>query len=141
MDLLSRRERSENMRRIRSKHTAPEIRLRKLVHSLGFSFALHRATLPGRPDLCFPVMRKAIFLHGCFWHSHGRCKIARIPKSRREYWVPKLRGNKERDTRNRRRLRHMGWRSLVIWECQLADADKVTRRIRAFLKPDEKGIS
>lgn len=133
MDKLSPKERSENMRRIRSKNTAPERTLGKIVRSLRYRYRAHGKNLPGRPDFVFPQERKVLFLHGCFWHSHGRCKIARNPKSKRGYWIPKLQGNKKRDRRNSARPRYRGWRVLTIWECQLKDLSQVRRRIRAFL--------
>jgi DNA mismatch endonuclease (patch repair protein) len=122
------------MRRIRSKNTAPELLLRKLLRSLLYRYKRHARNLPGRPDFVFPARHKVLFLHGCFWHLHGRCKISRIPKSRRSYWKPKLEGNKQRDSKNRARLRALGWRSLTVWECQLADLDSVKRRVKSFLR-------
>src|SRR6266704_5487438 len=121
MDKPPRLERSENMRRIRSKNTEPEKILKRILKSLHLRFSLHAKTLPGRPDFVFPKKRKALFLHGCFWHLHGRCKIAHIPKSKKSYWLPKLRGNKRRDRNNAARLRYRGWKILTVWECQLAD--------------------
>src|SRR5258708_6710021 len=109
MDVLSRTKRSENMRRIRNRDTLPELALQSLIRPLGFSYRKHLNDLPGRPDFVFLKRRKVIFLNGCFWHLHGRCKIGRIPKTRRSYWVPKLKGNKKRDIRVRTSLRRLGW--------------------------------
>jgi DNA mismatch endonuclease (patch repair protein) len=124
--------RSANMRAIRSKDMKPELAVRKLVHGLGFRFRLHRNDLPGRPDLVFPSLRRIIFVHGCFWHSHG-CKLSHIPKSNTEYWVPKLQRNSGRDRKNRRELKALGWTSLVLWECELPNVSRVRKRICDFL--------
>lgn len=134
MDHLSTERRSENMRRIRSKDTAPEFIVRSLVHRLGYRYRLHRKNLPGHPDLVFPGRHKVIFVHGCFWHQHARCKSGRLPKSNLEYWTEKLERNKARDLANRRRLTRLGWRCLVIWECEAIDGPKLNRRLCRFLK-------
>jgi DNA mismatch endonuclease (patch repair protein) len=125
-------DRSENMRAIRGKNTVPEKTVRSLVHKLGYRFRLHRSDLPGKPDLAFPVRRKVIFVHGCFWHSHG-CKKGLIPKSNRDFWLPKLRRNKARDTRNLKALAQLGWDSLVIWQCDLRDEHSLSLRLKQFL--------
>ena len=134
-DTLTPKERSERMSRIRGKGTSPEMKLRRLVHSMGYRYRLHRADLPGKPDIVFPSRKSVIFMHGCFWHRHPdpECTLARLPKSRLDFWGEKLEANKKRDTRNRQRLREMGWRVLVVWECQLKDTDPVRERVRAFL--------
>lgn len=124
--------RSANMRAIRSKDMRPELTVRRLVHKLGYRFRLHRADLPGKPDLVFGPRRKVIFVHGCFWHSHG-CKKAHVPKSNRDYWLPKLRRNKSRDARNLKALRTVGLKSIVIWECETQDEDALKERVKAFL--------
>ena len=136
IDTLSPRERSERMSRVRGANTKPELRVRRLVHGMGYRYRLHRRTLPGTPDLVFPSRRKVIFVHGCFWHRHPdpKCPLARLPKSRLEFWRPKLEGNRERDVRNRERLREIGWEPLVIWECRLRDESGLRREIRDFLK-------
>ena len=136
MDVLSRTKRSENMRRIRSRDTSPELALQALIRSLGIAYRKHADNLPGRPDLVFLKHRKAIFIHGCFWHLHGRCKTARIPKTRRSYWVPKLEGNKKRDIRIRAKLRKLGWAVLTIWECQMSDSERIRKRVSHFLSPN-----
>ena len=120
------------MARIRAKNTGPELAVRKLVFSLGYRYRLHSADIPGKPDLVFPGRSKVIFVHGCFWHQHT-CGRYSLPKSRTRFWKEKLDGNKRRDAKNVRRLRALGWRSLVLWECQLRDLDKVARRIERFL--------
>ena len=131
-DSLSPAERSERMSRVRSKDTKPEWIVRRLVHGLGYRYKLHDAALPGKPDLVFPARRKVIFIHGCFWHRHGaRCPLTRLPKSKLDFWRPKLERNRERDQRNKRLLRAAGWRVLTIWECQLSR--DLTNRITKFL--------
>jgi DNA mismatch endonuclease (patch repair protein) len=125
-------DRSENMRRIRSKGMLPELAVRSLVHRMGFRFRLHRKDLPGKPDLVFVSRRKVVFVHGCFWHAHD-CRVAHTPKSNAAYWGPKLERNRARDTRNIKALRTAGWKSLVIWECETRELKSVARRIRVFL--------
>lgn len=132
MDTLSRAERSERMGRVRSKNTKPEIAVRRLVHSLGYRYGLHKKNLPGCPDLVFAGRRKLIFVHGCFWHRHPGC--GRLPKSKLKFWLPKLTDNRKRDLKAQRRLRTLGWSLLVIWECQLGDSKALTRRIEHFLE-------
>jgi DNA mismatch endonuclease (patch repair protein) len=125
-------DRSENMRAIHNKDMMPEMAVRSLVHRLGYRFRLHRQDLPGKPDLVFPVRRKVIFVHGCFWHSHG-CKTGLVPKSNRDFWLPKLRRNKVRDTKNIEALAQQGWDALVIWQCELKDSRSVSLRVKQFL--------
>ena len=121
------------MRRIRSKDTSPELALRRLVHSLGYRFRLHRKDLPGKPDLVFPSRLKVIFVHGCFWHQHPGCREGRMPASRREYWEPKLTRNQTRDAENRIRLKEKGWDVLTVWECSLQEPKPLGRTLRRFL--------
>ena len=122
------------MARVRSKDTKPEWTVRKLVHGLGFRYRLHRKDLPGHPDLVFASRKKVIFIHGCFWHRHGvRCHLTRMPKSRLDFWKPKLEENRRRDEKNRRRLRAFGWKVLIIWECQIPRAEALKARIIKFL--------
>jgi DNA mismatch endonuclease (patch repair protein) len=133
MDKISTERRSANMRRIRSKDTSPEIALRRLIHSLGYRFRLHRKDLPGQPDIVLPGRRKVIFAHGCFWHQHPDCQEGRIPGSRPDYWVSKLKRNQIRDATSRALLEKQGWKVLVIWECELKDVAAVTRTVKRFL--------
>jgi DNA mismatch endonuclease, patch repair protein len=136
MDTLDPKQRSERMSRVRGKDTAPEMIIRRLVHGMGYRYRLHRRDLPGCPDLVFTTRRKAIFVHGCFWHRHpdSGCKLARLPKSRLEFWIPKLEANRARDAASQYRIRAMGWGFLVIWECQLADRALLEERVRRFLE-------
>lgn len=136
MDTLDGQQRSARMSLVRAKNTKPELLVRRLVHGLGYRYRLHRRALPGTPDLVFPGRDKVIFVHGCFWHRHRGCKHARMPKSRLEFWVPKLEGNAQRDARDVRALRRLGWSVMTIWERQLRDMTRLENRIRRFL--DEK---
>ena len=135
VDTLSPAQRSERMSRVRSRDTKPELLVRKLVHGLGYRYRLHRKDLPGKPDLVFGPRRKVILVHGCFWHGHddSNCKLARAPKSRVEFWGPKLARNRERDREVERRLNESGWEALILWECELRDRAGLEQRMRAFL--------
>ena len=138
MDRISKEARSENMRRIAGKDTSPELAVRRLAHSLGYRYRLHRQDLPGRPDMVFPGRRKVIFVHGCFWHQHEKCGGAHTPKSNKDYWEKKLRRNRERDVENRIRLSGMGWNSIVIWECSVSQTAELRRLLKRFLgKPKQ----
>lgn len=132
-DTISVSERSHIMSRVRAKDTRPEMLVRRLVHGAGYRYRLHGAKLPGKPDLVFAGRRKVIFVHGCFWHRHEDCTLARMPKSNQDFWMAKLEGNKKRDAINCRRLRKMGWDVMVIWECELRDLDTLLQRIIHFL--------
>jgi DNA mismatch endonuclease (patch repair protein) len=133
VDSLSPAERSEIMARVRSRNSRPELFVRKLAFALGYRYRLHARDLPGRPDIVFRKRRKVIFIHGCFWHRHGACALARLPKSRLEFWLPKLEGNKRRDEKNKRALWRQGWKVLTIWECQLKSSARLSTRLRRFL--------
>ena len=133
VDSLSPKDRSEIMARVRSKNMRPELAVRKLVFALGFRYRLHAKDLPGHPDLVFRSRKKVIFVHGCFWHRHPHCALARMPKSHVDFWQRKLEGNRQRDEKNRRALLREGWKVLTIWECQLNDAAGVESKIRRFL--------
>jgi DNA mismatch endonuclease, patch repair protein len=124
--------RSENMRAIRSKDMRPELTVRSLVHRLGYRFRLHRKDLPGKPDLVFPSRQKVIFVHGCFWHSHG-CKSAHTPKSNLGYWMPKLARNQERDARVTEALEASSWKALIVWECETKNQEIIKKRLVTFL--------
>jgi DNA mismatch endonuclease (patch repair protein) len=134
-DTLSRDERSIRMALVRAKNTKPEMKVRSLVYGAGFRYRLHVSVLPGRPDLVFASRRKVIFVHGCFWHRHRAkgCRLGRLPKSRIDFWLPKLEGNRQRDIRNARKLRDAGWKVLQIWECELTNPDRLLNRVRRFL--------
>ncbi|MSO23166.1 MAG: DNA mismatch endonuclease Vsr [Acidobacteria bacterium] len=121
------------MRRIRSKNTLPKKAVRGLIHRLGVRFRIHCSTLPGCPDLVFPSRRKVIFVHGCFWHQHRGCRNCHFPKSRLDYWQPKLERNKFRDRKNRAVLKSLGWKSLVLWECQVKRQQFLAETVSQFL--------
>jgi DNA mismatch endonuclease (patch repair protein) len=133
MDTLTPTERSARMARVRGKDTNPELVVRRLAHRLGYRFRKHRADLPGQPDMVFVRARKAVFVHGCFWHRHDCPSGRRLPKSRLDFWVPKLEKNHARDARNLEKLCEDGWRTLVIWECETQDLSNLTVRLRSFL--------
>ncbi|ABF40131.1 T/G mismatch-specific endonuclease [Candidatus Koribacter versatilis Ellin345] len=134
MDTISKARRSDNMRRITSESTTPELLVRRLVHAMGYRYRLHVKNLPGKPDLVFPARRKIIEVRGCFWHQHRHCIDGKMPKSRSEYWIPKLTRNKLRDRQNLRKLRRYGWDVLLIWECEVREQADVSARIRRFLE-------
>jgi DNA mismatch endonuclease, patch repair protein len=137
MDTLTTAARSERMSRVRSKNTKPELLVRSLVHRMGFRYRLHDRRLPGNPDLVFPSRGKIIFVHGCFWHRHGeRCEFTRWPKSKLDFWKPKLERNSQRDKLVRKELRKLGWRVLVVWECQLKKSESLSTKLRAFLEAE-----
>lgn len=121
------------MRKIASKGTSPELAVRRLVHAMGFRFRLHVQTLPGKPDLVFPRLKKIIDVRGYFWHQHESCVDSHIPKSRIEYWHPKLAKNMRRDKENEERLLAGGWKVLVLWECELKNAGALSKRLSRFL--------
>lgn len=120
------------MRSVRTSNTGPEWVVRRLLHSHGYRYRLHRKSLPGKPDIVFPSRRKAIFVHGCFWHGHG-CAKGRPPKSRLDYWSPKLEANFARDARNLEELRALGWETLTVWQCETKDPQPLLERLRDFL--------
>ena len=136
-DTLTPRERSRRMAAVHAKDTQPEMLVRRLLHRLGYRYRLHRRDLPGTPDLVFPSRRSVIFVHGCFWHRHDGCALARLPKSRLEFWQGKLEGNRLRDQRKIGELNEMGWRVLVVWECELKDKETLTQRLRHYLDDGE----
>lgn len=126
--------RSENMRRIRSKNTAPEMTVRHLVHGMGYRYRLHRKDVPGKPDLVFPQRRKVIFIHGCFWHQHRGCREGRSPKSNTAYWLPKLERNQARDRDALKQLAALGWDVMVVWECETTDSHALAGKLQDFLE-------
>ncbi|MDX2030628.1 MAG: very short patch repair endonuclease [Blastocatellia bacterium] len=134
MDNLTPEQRSRQMSLVRSKNTKPELFVRKLVFSLGFRYRLHYRRVPGKPDLAFPGKKKVVFVHGCFWHRHEECKLARIPKSRIAFWKEKLERNRDRDQENQRAITALGWKSLVIWECEIGNVARVTKKLKRFLQ-------
>ena len=135
-DSMTAAERSRRMSLVRGKDTQPELVVRKLVHAMGFRYALHRRGLAGRPDLVFAPRKKVIFVHGCFWHRHSssKCRLARLPKTRLNFWLAKLESNRLRDEKNMRALRSLGWEILLVWECQLGNKEQLKNKLRRFLE-------
>jgi len=133
VDTLTREERGARMALVRNKATKPEMRVRSMAHRMGFRFRLHGPGIPGHPDLVFASARKVIFVHGCFWHRHPGCPRTRLPKSRLDFWKPKLLGNARRDRKNQAALRKLGWAFLVIWECETENEEVLRRKLVAFL--------
>lgn len=128
------------MQAVRTKHTGPEKAVRRALFAAGYRFRLHRRDLPGSPDIVFPGRQKAIFVHGCFWHGHD-CRKGWPPKSRTEYWGPKLDSNRTRDTRNLKLLNDLGWRVEVVWQCELTSLESVMERLIAFLENSNNSIN
>jgi DNA mismatch endonuclease, patch repair protein len=132
-DSISSSRRSENMRRIRSKGMKPELIVRSMVHRMGYRYGLHSRDLPGKPDLVFRTRKKVIEIRGCFWHQHRGCSEAHSPKSRTDYWFPKLARNGQRDKANYKQLLALGWLVLIVWECEVADTERLSTKLRTFL--------
>lgn len=124
---------SDRMRLVKREHTTPELAVRRLLHRMGLRFRLHTKALPGSPDIVLPKRRTVIFVHGCFWHRHPGCQYASTPKSRNEYWLPKFAANVERDSRKTAQLERLGWKVLVVWECEAKRAELLEIRLRSDL--------
>lgn len=120
------------MSRIKGANTGPEIGVRSLLHRMGYRFRLHRRDLPGTPDIVLPGRKAVVFVHGCFWHGHV-CKRTKMPKSRTTYWADKIESNRLRDARKRRRLKEMGWKVVIVWECELKKPEKLADKLRTAL--------
>lgn len=133
MDTFSPEERSKIMAKVKSKDTRPEMIVRKIVWRMGYRYRLHCENLPGKPDLAFKGRKKAIFVNGCFWHGHQGCPAAKLPESNFGYWQEKISGNQKRDAKNRAKLEALGWKSLVLWECELRNIDVLAKRLKIFL--------
>ena len=138
MTLTPQQVRSRTMSRIKGKNTKPEIAVRSMLHRAGYRFRLHGRKLPGSPDIVLARHKTVVFVHGCFWHRHEGCKYATTPKTRVEFWSDKFRKNVERDARQQRELREMGWRVLIVWECELRDLETLKERLRSELPPLRK---
>lgn len=132
-DVFSPEKRSEVMRRVRGRDTSPERKVRSLLTRMGLRYRLHRKDLPGSPDVVFPGRRLALFVHGCFWHGHDCARGARAPKANADYWAKKIARNRARDVEVQGRLVEAGWRTLVVWECELKDEADLTTRLAAEL--------
>jgi len=139
MDKLTPQRRSANMRAIKSKDTKPELAVRKALRAAGLTgYRLHRKDLPGRPDIAFLGRKKAIFVHGCFWHGHDCLEGSRRPQSQKDYWLPKISGNQDRDARHQAQLINSGWDVLTVWECEIQSSD-LTDQLVKFLEPGRRG--
>lgn len=134
VDRIDAATRSRNMSRIRSIDTQAELAVRRIAHSLGYRFRIHRRDLPGTPDLVFPSRRVVLFVNGCFWHRHDGCRRAATPKTRTEFWKDKFRRTVKRDRFVNEALANSGWRTGVIWECETRDRDHITRLLRGYLE-------
>ena len=132
-DTRTKEQRRRIMQAVRGKDTGPEWEVRRLLHRFGYRYRLHRKDLPGKPDLVFPSRSKAIFVHGCFWHAHG-CRYGRLPKSRLDYWLPKLKQNRKRDAQKNAQLEMLGWQVLTVWQCEIKDLDALTDSLCTFLE-------
>lgn len=134
-DILTPKQRSAHMARIRRANTKPEMIVRKLLHKLGYRFRLQWKDAPGRPDIAFPGRRKIIFVHGCFWHQHEGCRLAHVPGTRRDFWEAKFARNRARDARDLDRAESLGWKVLVIWECEVSGQATLEERLKDFVGP------
>ena len=135
-DVFSQEKRSWIMSRVKGRDTKPEILVRAFIFRMGFRFRLHRRDLPGTPDIVLPRHGKMIFVHGCFWHEHKRCPRSKRPTTNENFWNKKLDGNIKRDKRYRRELRQMGWKVLIVWECETKNPEKLLRKLERFLHDD-----
>ena len=133
-DVFTPEKRSAVMRRVKGKDTAPELKVRRLLRRMGVGYRLHRADLPGKPDIAMPGRKLALFVHGCFWHGHDCARGARVPKQNRDYWVGKVGRNRTRDAANREKLAALGWRVETIWECDLKDPAGLEARLAQLLQ-------
>lgn len=134
-DIFTKQKRSEIMSNISGKNTKPEIIIRKLAHSLGYRFRLHKKNLPGKPDIVFPKYKKVIFVNGCFWHGHKNCKRSKLPTTNKKFWKEKIENNKKKDAADYRKLRKLGWDYLVIWQCRIKTSNykSLKSKIDSFL--------
>ena len=132
-DVFSKEKRSWLMSRVKGRDTTPEILVRSFLHRMGLRFRIHRRDLPGKPDIVLPRHGKVIFVHGCFWHGHKRCLRSQRPTTHKGFWNRKLDQNIERDKRFRRRLWRMGWKVLVVWECETRKPEKLLQKLERFL--------
>ena len=139
MDTRTPDQRRRIMQSVKTKNTGPEQQIRKALFAAGYRYRLHRKDLPGSPDIVFPARKKAIFVHGCFWHGHN-CPKGRLPKSRMDYWGPKVEANRTRDNRNVIALSAEGWNVLVIWQCELTDFPFAFDRIVRFVEGNQNSI-
>jgi DNA mismatch endonuclease, patch repair protein len=137
VDVHDRETRSRNMRAIRARHTKPERLVRSYLHRAGLRFRLHRRELPGQPDIVLPKYSAVVLVHGCYWHRHANCKYAVLPSSNTDFWLKKLEMNRQRDEKNKDRLRQQGWRVFVVWECEIPGGVALRKLVRSLKVPAE----
>ncbi|RWE07705.1 MAG: DNA mismatch endonuclease Vsr [Mesorhizobium sp.] len=137
MDTRTPEQRRHIMQSVRQKNTGPEIAIRRALHAMGYRFRLHVKELTGKPDIVFPSRRKAIFVHGCFWHGHD-CTKGRLPKSREDYWGPKIAANKARDEQTMNKLKELGWDCMAVWQCETKDSERIVDKIKLFLGDESR---
>lgn len=135
MDVMTPEQRSYNMSRIGSRDTKPEKLVRTLLHNLGYRFRLHRKDLPGSPDIVLPKYKSVFFVHGCYWHRHEDCRYATIPRTNTDFWLKKFARNVERDKEACRRLNEMGWKVMVVWECETKNPVQLSARLQSCFEP------
>lgn len=138
-DRLTPSQRSWNMSQIHSKNTGTEMKVRSLLHSMGYRYRLHRKDLPGKPDVVLPKYKTVMFVHGCFWHRHEGCKITTTPKTNTEFWEEKFARNVERDIERQNKLAEMGWKVIIVWQCELKDLNSLAKRISVALTNSDYG--
>ena len=134
MDRLTKEHRSWNMSRIKGRNTKPEVRVRSLLHQMGYRFRLHRKDLPGKPDIALPKHQTVVFVHGCFWHRHPDCQYAYTPQSRVRFWKKKFKRNVERHTEVEEQLTQLGWRVVVVWECETKDVGSLWQLLEEVME-------
>lgn len=134
-DIFSKKKRSQIMSKITGKNTKPEIIIRKIAHSLGYRFRLHKKDLPGKPDIVFPKYKKVIFVNGCFWHGHKNCNRSKLPTTNKKFWKEKIEGNKKKDQSNYYQIKKIGWDYLIVWQCviKISNRNKLEKKIQKFL--------
>lgn len=137
MDVVDKATRSRMMAAINGKNTQPELALRRFLHALGYRFRLHRKDLPGKPDIVMPKLRTCIFVHGCFWHRHVGCRYATTPKTRSAFWAAKFSRNVERDLENVHALEALGWKVMVVWECEIRQGAECLSGLHEALQVQE----
>lgn len=135
-DRVTPEQRSRNMARVKGRDTKPERLVRSLIHGMGYRFRLHRADLPGKPDIVLPILRKVIIVNGCFWHGHPDCRRSVRPSTNREFWDIKIDGNIARDARNLAALEALGWRVLIVWQCETKNHEALEAALERFLRDD-----
>jgi len=136
MDVFSRKDRSRIMSLVRNRNTRPERLVRSMLHRMGVRFRLHRHELPGCPDIVLSSRKKVVFVHGCFWHCHNGCSRSNLPTTRVAFWRKKISGNQRRDGEHLKALRYLGWRALIVWECELKNPERLGRKLAKFTEID-----